>query len=333
VDIYTLLPALLSTIETSARNVAALFLGNGQWLLNALTVIVLVWAAMKTLLEQGELTDIIAEVIHTVMAWGFIAWILRNYDGFTDPLLNTFNDISRTIVGMPPVSLDGSPNASARTIYAGLAGFFDVVNHLTGAMGTVWNGLTWYQFIGNIQPIATGMIILGATVVIMYLAAGVYFVVYASSALLLAIGVGLGPLFLPWFVFRPTRGFFDGWIRFVAQAGLYKVVGAMLLVLTGPMIDKLKEFMLQIYPPGGGQTLAQTAAFNSTLIAGSTMICLIAILIAGMMAMAPFIASALMGGKLVTGGRMPIPKGPNVSVPKSATGPAASKPANGANLT
>lgn len=327
-DIYTLLPALLSTIEVSARNVARLFLGDGQWLLNALTVIVLAWAAIRTLLEQGELTDTIAEVIHTVMAWGFVAWILRNYEGFTDPLLNTFNDISRAIVGMPPVSVAGTPDASARTIYAGLAGFFDVVNQLTGAMGTIWSGLTWYQFIGNIQPIATGMIILGATVVIMYLAAGIYFVVYASSALLLAIGVGLGPLFLPWFVFRPTRGFFDGWIRFLAQAGLYKVVGAMLLVLTGPMIDKLKDFMLEIYQPGGSQTLAQTAAFNSTLIAGSTMICLIAILIAGMMATAPFIASALMGGKLVTSGRMPIPKGPNVNVSKPVTGATTPKPAD-----
>ncbi len=327
-DIYTLLPALLSTIEASARNVAGLFLGNGQWLLNALTVIVLAWAAIKTLLEQGELTDIISEVIHTVMAWGFVAWILRNYDGFTDPLLNTFNDISRTIVGMPPVSVDGVPNAGARTIYAGLAGFFDVVNQLTGAMGTIWNGLSWYQFIGNIQPIATGIIILGATVVIMYLAAGIYLVVYASSALLLAIGVGLGPLFLPWFVFRPTRGFFDGWIRFVAQAGLYKIVGAMLLVLTGPMIDKLNGFVLQIYQPGEGQTLSQIAAFNSTLIAGSTMICLIAILIAGMMATAPFIASALMGGKLVTSGRMPIPKGPSVNVSKPAPSAAMPKSAD-----
>ncbi len=327
-DTYTLLPALLSTIEASARNVAGQFLANGQWLLNALTVIVLAWAAIKTLLEQGELTDIIAEVIHTVMAWGFVAWILRNYDGFTDPLLNTFNDISRTIVRMPVVSADGAPDASARTIYAGLAGFFDVVNHVISLMGTAWNGLSWYQIIGNIQPIATGMIILGATVVIMYLAAGIYFVIYASSALLLAIGVGLGPLFLPWFVFRPTRGFFDGWIRFLAQAGLYKVVGAMLLVLTGPMIDKLKGFMLQIYPPGGGQTLSQIAAFNSTLIAGSAMICLMAILIAGMMAMAPFIASALMGGKLVTSGRMPIPKGPSASVSKPAPSAAASKSAN-----
>ena len=62
----------------------------------------------------------------------------------------------------------------------------------------------------------------------------VYIAMYIISMVLFYVAAALGPVMIPWVLFEPMSFLFDGWVRFVISASLYKVVG---LVMIGIFVE------------------------------------------------------------------------------------------------
>ncbi len=327
-----MLPGLVRGMEDHAIQMGSLLLDDAFWLLSALTVIVLAWSGIKTLLNQGELTDVLSDLIHAIIFWGIAAWFLREYRDLMEVFVDTFNALV--------MRLTQSENAWL----AGVSGFFSAANAIFDGMTAMLKGMSWSQIIENWGQLMFSAILYAVAALTLFFAGAVYFVVYAASILLLAIGVAVGPIFIPWVVFEPTRSLFEGWLRYMIQAGLYKVTAAVLGMLVAPVIStNLKTATDYFVATQGTNDPVAGAAFpgilRPDLIGPAMAAALLAVLVVVLMLQAPMIASALAGGKLIASGRLPVPRGPNINSrggpppppppPGGATGSGGASPASG----
>jgi type IV secretion system protein TrbL len=77
--------------------------------------------------------------------------------------------------------------------------------------------------------------------VIAALALIVTFVFYECVMLLsiiyVDIGLIVGPLLVPFLIWKPTIFLFDGWLKLMIQGGMYKIVASIILVYVGAMFE------------------------------------------------------------------------------------------------
>jgi type IV secretory pathway VirB6-like protein len=119
----------------------------------------------------------------------------------------------------------------------------------------------------------------------------VYIAMYIISMVLLYVAAALGPVMIPWVLFGPMSFLFDGWVRFVIGASLYKVVGLVMIAVSGALYDPLMQAS-RAAAAGGSQYFNFTAASAALLISG---------VMALLMLQIPMIANGLASGIARTG--------------------------------
>jgi type IV secretory pathway VirB6-like protein len=82
------------------------------------------------------------------------------------------------------------------------------------------------------------------------LAMVVYVFVVLMADVLVAIGLTLGPIMIPFYLMPVLSFLFDGWLRFMITAGFYKLVATVMLALTYNLVKEL-AFTSKALAPGG----------------------------------------------------------------------------------
>lgn len=129
------------------------------------------------------------------------------------------------------------------------------------------------------------------------LAMVVYLFVILMADVLVAIGLTLGPIMIPFYLMPVLSHLFDGWLRFMITAGFFKLVATIMLALTYNLLKELEGVSIAINQIPG--TAAAVHVWSGDM-ASLSLAVIIAFLSFLMMWQVPSIASALSGGS--TGG-------------------------------
>ncbi|BBO59921.1 type IV secretion system protein [Mycoavidus sp. B2-EB] len=101
----------------------------------------------------------------------------------------------------------------------------------------------WLDTLRNLSFVLLSFIFKVIAVLAVTQMAIAFMLVAQMSSFLLAIGFCLGPILLPWYIFPATEFLFNGWLRFIIVAGLYKVIAWLMLTIVqagiNPAIQKL----------------------------------------------------------------------------------------------
>ncbi|KAF1060801.1 hypothetical protein DX980_20820 (plasmid) [Burkholderia gladioli] len=126
-----------------------------------------------------------------------------------------------------------------------------------------------------------------------------YICVYMSGLFVLYIAIAIGPVLIPFQLLRITSFLFDGWLKFLLGAVMYRVITPIALKLLGGTITALGS------ATGTLITTGQTA-IGYSIAAAITIVLLCGLLIA-LIWQVPKIATGLVSGNANTEARPPIP--------------------------
>ncbi len=118
------------------------------------------------------------------------------------------------------------------------------------------------------------------------LAMVVYVFVVLMADVLVAVGLTLGPIMIPFYLMPVLSFLFDGWLRFMITAGFYKLVATVMLALTYNLVKELEVT---------SQSLAGDGVWWGDLMSLSLAV-VIAVITLLLMWQVPSIASALTQG-------------------------------------
>lgn len=123
------------------------------------------------------------------------------------------------------------------------------------------------------------------------LAMVVYIFVVLMADVLVAVGLTLGPIMIPFYLMPVLSFLFDGWLRFMITAGFYKLVATVMLALTYNLVKELEVTSRALNAAGAGAGAIWIGDLASLALA--IVIAFIAFLL---MWQVPSIASALVSG-------------------------------------
>lgn len=278
---------MASSVEMVTQIVSTAFSGldtstlhaTGLKLLGGLSLISVSWLGIQMVLEGEGFGNIISRLIRIIFLIGGAFWLLG--DGFDLVFIK---------------GVDGSLAKIADTILPGAGTLQGAVQsamtHLMEAVGSISNSIT--KITENVSALDMITVIgknLGVFVllflaeIILLGAMGAYLLVGTMSVFMVKIAILLGPIFIPWMVLEKTNFLFNGWLKFLIASSLYKVVGAVVLMIGGKIMD------------GGASVVAKTQdlAFPDNVFAALALAGLAAV-IAYMTAQIPSIANGLVSG-------------------------------------
>ncbi len=181
---------------------------------------------------------------------GYSQWVSR-------PLLNLPTEIGNVVTG----AVGGGAFTSGGSV-------FDQINN------GLWNGADAAVRGVPLFPISTLVAIvllaLGAACLGSLILAGA-FCFYLVTAALLQLLVGIGPLFVVFLVFVPTRHMFQGWLSSVAA----QIVGLTLITVLLAIMSKLVLTELATLSAAGSNVNPISAAASLVSVAGELLILLI----------------------------------------------------------
>lgn len=250
---------------------------DGQSLFAGLALIAFSWMGIRLVLEAGAITDLMGTLMRTMLTIGMVYWAIspEGYNLiFKEGVDGTMNALAAKLSGVA-----GSPQTALVSTMTKL------IEHAVLIGDKIYT--TWLQDAGPLDVMAIiaknffALLFLSLSIVMIFLAAVVYFAVGITSIIMIQIALILGPIFIPWVLIPMASFMFEGWLKFLVIAGLTKVIGALLIgiasaTLTAITIDLSGDF---------GQTLIMSMAAAA-----------VAMLIAYLMSQIPNIAQSLVSG-------------------------------------
>lgn len=281
---------LFNSMIDAANAQGSSLVSEGVDLTGKLFGIMVGWYFLQWILSETT-AETLALVLNTLFKACFIWFLLSSWNGgfVSDFFKGTMDSIAQTATG-------GSANSA--TGMQGIVSTIETINRSeraeAGSSGGFWNNLVskisdWKSILtlfGLPQHwIMTALLKAIATGLLMLLAA-VYMLIVNMGAVLIAVGMILGPVLVPWLLLEPASFLFDGWLRFMITAALWKIVGAALMVITNAAIVAARSQV------DNSTLFTATSTDIQSLIVVSIITC-IGIF---MMWQAPSIASGLVSG-------------------------------------
>lgn len=222
----------------------------GFSLLAGLFTLLLVWEGMFHLLKGADVRELITKVAVLVMMGTIASALITDSIGAKKAVVGTMDAVSNKITGMD-ASLMNNSDKVLQPVYASIEMAF-AIWQAEAPEGKIRDGAGLFEtvtkmadnlFLGLVTflPIIALKLIAMA---IVFLTGGVMLGQYIVSQILMSIAIVLAPIFMPWLIWEQARFLFDGWLKFFIKAGLYKVVGVVMLVLMREIV-KIANATLQ----------------------------------------------------------------------------------------
>lgn len=90
---------------------------------------------------------------------------------------------------------------------------------------------------GGLMSAAIGV----ATAVFLVLAGLIFTATVILADVGFAIALALGPIFIPWVIWKPMSFMFNGWLRFAISSGVTKIIAAFMCVAVGPLMSYVSD--------------------------------------------------------------------------------------------
>ncbi|MDE3207821.1 MAG: type IV secretion system protein [Pseudomonadota bacterium] len=259
------LPEVFNAMQQAGLDMAYRLIPDGQSLLHALLFLMLVMTGIKAVLEEGDFGFLVAEILRLSIMWGVCSWLvsLSFYPMFVKDLSDTF---TRIVLHL---------GSGERGVYAGISAFMHVADalyeHFYSSSRSVDSGLV--EHLGSLPGWLATVVLDGLCLFAVLFSAVIYVVLYAMSQMMLTVGVVLGPVFIPWLLLPAMSFMFEGWLRFMIVAGLYKVVGYVVIALMAPVFHFMVNWSASVSPGAGLGGLSfggdsMSAAFVLLLMSG-----------------------------------------------------------------
>jgi len=152
-----------------------------------------------------------------------------------------------------------------------------------GEEGNAFDNAPWMSIL-----VSTVLIVLAAIFIIFSMVTFVF--VINAGTVMLYIGLALGPVLIPFLLIQKLSFLFDGWLRFMIAASLYKVVAVLVAMLTLGTVDAVVNYAHKSTGP------------EDSLIMMSLIILFFAMLCRQLMGLADNIASTIATGGANSGG-------------------------------
>ena len=269
--------------------------GYGASLLAVLAGVILSWNGIKIAMEMSSINETIGKFVNLILVVSITFLLFDNYDEFFSPngiLISGFDVLASTF-GM---------GSFEYTIKQVVGNFFTLAAKIMGIANieSTTGGSTLpatpeegglFETMKNIGPAIGGLIdflpalILRAAAAIVTIIAGAIFAIQMlMSQIAIVIGAIIGPIMIPWMLIPATSFLFDGWLKFMITAGMWKVVGAIIISLVTPALNSTAQKIADM-------EIGKTAFGEQTLLAMGCLI--LAFVFAVMMSKIQELASAL----------------------------------------
>lgn len=283
------LTAVINTIDSALKGMTnnGAINGLGDTITYSLVAIVISWTLLRSLVEGGGVTGVVAELV-PVLASTAVVMALLTAGGIGD-IVDSMDRVSSALTGSPVSDLKSLLELGVRR---GLMSIYNVMSMpspfppIDGISAAIQYGAWWVIF--GVTKLVTSIIV--AVAVALYIGN----ITLAFFAVFLAIA--LAPLLVPFLIAPATQWIFDGWLRFIVSASLTKLVSVFILSFTSKLMEGLESLskIVEVKPTDDGMSVVSTVLF----------ICVGMILIACLCAYLQIEGPKLAQG-LLSGGGMP----------------------------
>lgn len=299
----TIINTVVQSVASAGASMAGNLIATGTALAGGLAAVMLGWHVVLWLLES-PVEEVFGGLVRLVMKGAIVSWILLGYVN-TLAGLNVkqmfsegMNGITARMIGDAAASDTMSVGVSilARSIVTVKNGIFSAKDDpaastaTPAASGDQTSGLDFFKYLSPLNLLKLLLkLLLGLIVILtLVLTLGVYVLVNMLGDILVFIGLGIGPILIPWLLWDAAAFLFDGWLRFMISAGLIKVVSAAMLKLTEGVLAGLTEATKTV-----GESLLTDAGID---VLASVLMVLFAVFVGVLMWLVPQIANGLVRG-------------------------------------
>lgn len=217
----------------------------GTQLWAALFLIAFTWKMGELVLEGGDFTNTLGGIMRTVFLGAFAYWLVTPFTLFGAsgqlPLVWFLNSLGTSVAGAI-MGNDGSLGGAAGSAFGTFAEF---AGRATKVISTKMDDATLLEKIGVFFGYFVPFLYLTVAAIVMWVGGIAFFVMATIGWLMFIVGALLAPLFIPWLVLAPASWLFDGWLRFMIAATMYKIAGAAILAIGKPVILSVLDNMLK----------------------------------------------------------------------------------------
>lgn len=236
----------LNLILTSADGLVSTMTGHGSTLLGAIMSAVLAWEGIKIAMEVSSINEAVAKLVNLILIVSITFLLFDNYDSYfgrTGYLMSGFDTIAASF-GLGDLKTTIS---NAVTDFMSMAGQIMGIGNAKPPA----EEKSWWESMKEMTEIGTALatfvdwlpslIIRAAAALVTMLAGGIFVIQMLLSQLAVIIGVAIGPIMIPWMLIPATSFIFEGWLKFMITAGMWKVVGAIVFAIANPTIRSLAQ--------------------------------------------------------------------------------------------
>jgi type IV secretion system protein TrbL len=233
------LTSVADAVESSLRGLATGggVMEIGRALFGFFVVANLVWMLLKSYVSgTGFFNGFIADLAPFAVMCGVVAIFLDR--DVASVLEASMNVLGSAILGQPAASVSSLISSAGQQAFTAIANIWN----LEPALRITWNPATW---LASIPVVLYGLLGMVATVFLIAFAMCVYIANLVMSQVSIIIAMVFAPFFVPFLLFKPASWLFEGWLRFFLGAAMMKIVGLLMLKITGTMMGSLAALSQQ----------------------------------------------------------------------------------------
>jgi len=269
-----------------------------QNLLGALLMLQMSWFGIQALLESlvgDHLGDVLARLMRLILLFGLVSWLLAAYDDiFYTAIYGSCTTLIQTLAG------DQGETQSFATVWNVFVDLimsgWNIMTSMPTQLLSGGNPASWI-FWGTLLTLGLNLILIFAAVIAFVVSLIFVASAHIMGAALAGLALSLGPFFIPWILWNPTRNLFESWLRFLLTACFYRVIAVTLMILAKPIFTNLQSMLTAVSDPSQSTNPLDTLLSMVGLLIVSS-------ITAGMMIRLPQLASAMIGHAKVDIGLM-----------------------------
>lgn len=216
-------------------------IGYGAMMLRAFLLVSLIWYGVMMIFSVGTAWAQPQNLMQKLFWWGAIFALFHYYGPIYHMVYSSFRDLGNALMGAQGGSTISSGICTIYTsttqwthsvIVATATPFHSFWSFFDASGAAIWN---WF----------VSRLMVFSVLLTMLLLVGLYIFWLIIPTLLLVLGFGLGPLAVPFLMFKFTREiFFDGWFGFMVTALMYLIMGPAIIGLVSAASSSLVAGML-----------------------------------------------------------------------------------------
>jgi len=234
----------LQAVENALQGAQGNLGSIGSQLFAYLAFLSLVWWAAQLILKGGDITDTFGGFLRTVFLFGLTYFFMRPYADGQTPLVWFVGKLATAVTS----ALTGNANGDVSGIAANAFGnLYEMIAMLVQVLMKPFSSSS--GFLGGMEAIGVlfanlpMVLFLGLAIVLLWFAGITLFVMATIGMVMFKVADIFAPLFIPFLVLPVVSWLFDGWLRFLLSAAMYKMAGAAIVLLGGAVLKQLMAIL------------------------------------------------------------------------------------------